>query len=278
MQPGRDSADPHQRWRRRRAPRAKPRPPESDRENGYDHDFSPAMRGGSAGVATGGPLPKRRCRPRRGPCQGERRDGAAPSRNAIEGGSASGRRKIGEAGWRISAPACAGAESLEATFKIRLAASVATVDFHPLLSHRVGVATPPLVLVGIGERRRHRQRQNCNCDRLHLNAPQMDTLDGSNEPTLTDRHSLVQPYGLRHVAAGGGLAAGVCGISACRDIGHMTAGRRAAEAALPVAARERSPGRTCMHGRAPPRENFQTSGRVIGETALAARGFRGEAA
>ena len=185
---------------------------------------------------------------------------------------------MGEAGWRVAAPACAGAESPDATFKGRLAASVAAVDFHPLLSHRVGVAAPPLVLVGIGERRRHRQRQNCNCDRLHLNAPQMDTLGGSNESTLTDRHSLVQPYGLRHVAAGNGLAAGICGISACRDIGHVTAGRQAAEAALPVAARECSPGRTCMHGRAPPRENFQTSGGVIGETALAARGCQGAAA
>ena len=55
-----------------------------------------------------------------------------------------------------------------------LAASVAAMDLAPSFDpcsvdvFLMGMASPALVLVGIGERRCHRQRQNCNCDRFHF--------------------------------------------------------------------------------------------------------------
>ena len=132
---------------------------------------------------------------------------------------------MGEAGWRISAPASAGAESPNATFKVRLAASVAAVDLHPLLSRRVGVASPAFVLVGKGERRRHRQRQNCNCDQFHFNAPQTNAHSGSNESTLTDPRPLVQPLACGILPQAAAWRRGSAGLQPVAG-GHLTTGRQ----------------------------------------------------
>ena len=161
-----------------------------------------------------------------------------------------------------------------------LAASVAAVDssYGRLFGRYVRkvflwvlVTSPALVLVREGERRCHRQRQNCNCDRFHFGLscvwpPWQADFDVFNvRLDIAKFYPPPQLLGLRHDVAGCGLALEICGISACR--GRPFDGRPPARG-LPMVIRRRG-----WRG-----ENFQTSGRVIGETAPASTASQGTTA